>query len=620
MLIQLARICTYITLASPLIANKSLFFPFITGKIIFFRIFIELALVALAGALAYGEIPLSTLKNTLKRPIFIAISIFTGLFILSAFTAVNPSFAFWSNFERGEGAWQIMHYFLLFLLILVLFQGKSAWQRLIGYQVVIGALVGLYAVGQAINWPSWIIDPPTGLSLSGTLGSPAYMGIYMASSAFFALWIALQNKGIKQYLWLFVASFEAFLFFMAQNRASFTAVGAGAVIMLIVWLIQKKRSKKNYISAGILALFIIFGIGTLIFNIKGGEAIKSFQPRLWTWESALSGVIERPLLGWGPENFPFIFDAYYNPNHYKLESWFDRSHNIFLEYLTIGGIPLFLAYVAIFIVLYRGLLRKKNDSLLSLFFTLPLIYLINGLALFETLPLYLILFLLIAFITNYSEDFPSEETPKNKHYIQENMGLQIIFMGLTVSVFVALYRTAYLPLQKNLLILETMRTNDKTDMAIFKEHEAVLLYPSLVGQQEELQGLLTFTVSYFDYLKKNKLSAEVPKEKIDNIMQFNAEWYEKLKNSAIGVKTLYIRITGLLAAYQITKDAAYLTEADTLIARGTTIAPTRIEFVRLAMASAQLHNDRATYAQALKKGKGLLPTLAWEPDMAKFKY
>ena len=618
MLLQLAQICTYIALASPLIASKSLFFPFITGKIIFFRIFTELALLCVVGALTYGKIPLENIKNLVKKPIFIITTLFTALFTLSAFTAQNPSFAFWSNFERGEGAWQIIHYFIFFCLILVLFKDKNDWKRLMGVQTAIATLVGLYAVGQIMNW-KWIIDPNIN-SVSGTLGNPDYLGIYMILSGFFALWLAYENRGNKRLFWFFCAAFEIALFFAAKSRGSFVGVGIGLIFMLVLWLFQQKRGWKSNSIAGITAILIIYSISTLVFTVKGGNAINDIQPRLWTWGSALSGTIERPLLGWGPENFPFIFDAYYNPKHYQIESWFDRAHNVPLEYLTTGGIPLFLAYMSIFAVLYRRLMRRKNDSLWPIFMALPLIYFINGIFLFETLPVYVIFFLLIAFTDAFTNDFINEQSVhKAKMYYKKPL-IQASFFILCILVPVSLYATAYRPLQKNRMILEAMQTNNKNDIQLFKEHEAILMYSSPVGQQEELQGLLTFTVSYFDYLETHKLMAEVSKQKIDTIMQFNAEWYEKLKKSTIGVKTLYIRVTGLLAAYQMTKDAAYLTEADKLIVGGAAIAPTRIEFVRFTMASAQLHNDRATYEKALAKGKLLLPTLAWEPDMAKFKY
>ncbi len=615
---KIARICTYISLAAPLIASKGLFFPFITGKVLFFRVFTELALVAIAGAVAYGELPAAAIIKTVKKPLFIAITVFTGLFTLSAMTAQVPSFAFWSNFERGEGAWQIIHYLLFFFLIKTLFRDKNDWKRLIGAQAAIGTLVALYAVGQAVNWPSWIIDPATG-RVSGTLGNPAYMGIYMAVSACFAAWLALESRGKTKIWWLATAAFEGIMFLMAQNRGSFAGAGIGGALMLAFWLFRKKGSKTGRFAVAALMLAVIGGAAGLIFTVKGGNALGDFQPRLWTWESALSGAIERPLSGWGPEHFPFVFDRYYNPNHYQIESWFDRAHDTPLEYLTIGGIPLFLAYAGIFALLYVRLFRKKNEDLTPFFSALPLMYAINGLVLFETLPLYLIFFLMIGLIDAFTDGFMADGATPARHYRGTPL-LKTAFAITAIFTTVSLYATAYLPLRKNLLILEAIRTDGKTDIEIFQEHEAALDYVSPVGDEEELQGLLTFTVSYFEYVQKNGLAAQISKEKIRNIMKFNAERYAAGAPYAIGLKTAYIRTTGLLAAYQATKEAEYLEEADRLIAQSAMIAPTRIEFIRLAMASARFRNDAIAYAAAYRKGKKLLPELGWEPDMAKFVY
>ncbi len=128
---KIARICTYISLAAPLIVSTNLFFPFISGKVVFFRVFIEIATVALIGALIYKEIPLNFLKNKLKKPIFLAIALFIGLFTLPTLFAPIPSLAFWSNFERGEGAWQMLHYLAFYILLITLFENKKDWDRLI---------------------------------------------------------------------------------------------------------------------------------------------------------------------------------------------------------------------------------------------------------------------------------------------------------------------------------------------------------------------------------------------------------------------------------------------------------------------------------------------------------
>jgi len=137
---------------------------------------------------------------------------------------------------------------------------------------------------------------------------------------------------------------------------------------------------------------------------------ETFQTRLLLWKQALIIAGERPILGWGPENFSPAFEKHYLP---RFEVWFDRAHNIFLDYLVQTGILGFLSYLSIFIVFYWKFMRftKKNKekepsaskkSLIenSLFFALPIAYLIQGIVLFEVLPIYISLFVFLAF-ANY---------------------------------------------------------------------------------------------------------------------------------------------------------------------------------------------------------------------------
>ncbi len=633
MLKKASKFFLYVAIASPLIVNKGLFFPFITGKALFFRFSVELSLILCIGTLIFQHITLKEVKNLIKQPIFIAVFLFTALFIITTYTAVNPSFAFWSQFERGEGGWQILHYFLFFALLSLLFSSEKDWRRIIGWQVIVSTLVGLYAIGQAIHWPQWIINPPAG-ALSGTLGNPSYLGGYALFGMFFALWLALPNppdgaegglaislpKWISfkntqkiQWLWALLALFQLEIFFSAKTRGSFVALGAGIIIMLVLWSFLQKKRNKYAITSIITALFlIIFGTTYLVTTIKG-NAWTGFQPRLWTWGSAIAGVIEKPLFGWGAENFPFLFDRYYNSNHDGIEPWFDRAHNTPLEYLTSGGIPLFLAYIAIFWILYRRLFRMPNANFLPLFAALPAMYLINGLVLFEILPLYLILFLMFAFYLHYTNNFTFEKSTNDiasRQYVQSPM-MQILFITSSIGIIASLYFTIYLPFHKNKLIITALQANNKTDQRIFNEYAEALVFWSPVGQQEAVNNLLQFTTHYIDFLKEKSKGKILPLEKIKQVMDFNELWYEKEKNNAVGVKALYYYTVALITAAEETNDKTYLLRAKELIKEGEEKAPTRLEFVRLAMQAATLEKDTAAFNRAGEKGKKLRPDLKW---------
>ena len=53
---------------------------------------------------------------------------------------------------------------------------------------------------------------------------------------------------------------------------------------------------------------------------------------------AFEGVKERPILGWGQSNYNYVFNKYYRPELLEGEAWFDRVHNIVMDWLIAGGI------------------------------------------------------------------------------------------------------------------------------------------------------------------------------------------------------------------------------------------------------------------------------------------
>jgi O-antigen ligase len=155
-----------------------------------------------------------------------------------------------------------------------------------------------------------------------------------------------------------------------------------------------------------------------IFDIAFSD--QTVQTRLWTWGSAWKGFLERPLLGWGAENFGAVFDKYFDPRHFipgqNTETWFDRAHSVYFDYLAETGILGFLSYLSIFGVIYWEFFRKKeragDHSVLSkaLIFSLPLGYLVQGAAIFEVLPMYINLFLFFAFCHYYFYSSHSDES------------------------------------------------------------------------------------------------------------------------------------------------------------------------------------------------------------------
>ena len=82
------------------------------------------------------------------------------------------------------------------------------------------------------------------------------------------------------------------------------------------------------------------------------------QTRFTIWNMALQGAKERPVFGWGQENFNYVFNQNYQASMYAQEPWFDRAHNQFLDWLVAGGFVGFVLYLSFYVLalwyLWRG--------------------------------------------------------------------------------------------------------------------------------------------------------------------------------------------------------------------------------------------------------------------------
>jgi O-antigen ligase len=440
MLLKLSKFFLYVSVFSVVVVMASSFFPFIGGKDYFFRFSIELALIFFVLWLAFqaksGEAR-TRFGDIFRRPIFIAVSVFVLVFLLASIFAYDPHAAFWSNYERGEGGFQMIHYYAFFVLMVLLLETKDDWRKMFKASVVAAIPMILYGVLGNFGVPDFIsvyagIVPPTTAwgklvvgRFAGSLGNPAYTAPYLFFSMFYVAFLWVDGKSKKIFTSIgYAALFLIFLlfFFLSQTRGALLGLSA-AVFLFLVYLAFSRPAwrKRLVILLIVLGLCSVFLIrerqSEFVRDLPGGRIFdiafsdQTVQTRLWTWGSAWKGFLEKPVLGWGPENFSTVFDRYFDPRHYvpgkNTETWFDRAHSIYFDYLAETGILGLLGYLAIFVIIYREFFRKnfgaKKHSVVSnaLVFSLPFGYLIQGVAIFDVLPMYVNLFLFFAFCFYY---------------------------------------------------------------------------------------------------------------------------------------------------------------------------------------------------------------------------
>lgn len=152
-------------------------------------------------------------------------------------------------------------------------------------------------------------------------------------------------------------------------------VGAGIATLLIA-IFEKNNKVVRGTAVGALVAVILFVGGFIAMRnapfVQQSPVLARFaaislteqttKSRFMVWNMAWQGFKERPVLGWGMENFNYVFNKYYDPKMYNQEQWFDRAHNVFFDWLIAGGLPALLAYLALFVsALYY--IWKRTDEL-----------------------------------------------------------------------------------------------------------------------------------------------------------------------------------------------------------------------------------------------------------------
>jgi O-antigen ligase len=449
---RIAKWYLYISVFSIVVVMDSIFFPFIGGKDWFFRFSVELALASMVLWWAF-EAKAGQAKHRIiavfKRPMVIAVTVFTAMVELATIFSYDFHAAFWSNYERGEGGFEILHYFIFFFLLVLIFNEEREWRNIFKFSLASAGLMILYGIAGNYGVAGFIgpyagATAPTGWwhklidgRFQGSLGNPAYVDPYLIFSMFFAayLWVSEKLEGTLSKLkaWGYgVLIVIFFIFFiLGQTRGAFLGLIAGIFALVLYMIVSSKGKTRKWGAIG-FGILVILGLGlyavrndSFVQNLPEGRLLQlsltdsTAQTRFWVWGEAWKGFLERPILGWGPENFTPVFDKFFNPQFYvpgaNSETWFDRAHSVFFDYLVETGILGLLSYLAMFVVFYWDFVKKiyKNAfhnpseehhrTLVALrnglIFVVPIAYLVQGAAIFDVLPMYVCLFLFLAFAT-----------------------------------------------------------------------------------------------------------------------------------------------------------------------------------------------------------------------------
>jgi len=271
----------------------------------------------------------------------------------------------------------------------------------------------------------------------------------------------------------------AYELFQTATRGTILGLIGGVLLALFLYAVTGGRAqngpqgaqpvpkKRRYIAGGvIIAILIIMGV---FWSLRDTQFVQNNlvlqrmtsiswsaaqgQARNYLWPMTLQGVADRPILGWGQENFNYIFNSKYDPRMYNQEQWFDRAHSVFLEWLVASGIVGFLAYIALYVFCIRVIWKSGHTiAEKSVLTGLVVGYAIHNIFVFDNLASYVLFFAVLAFVNSFKPGQPIKwlgTQPMNRD------GINFVAVPLTIVAFaLVLWGTQIRPIQANTRLID----------------------------------------------------------------------------------------------------------------------------------------------------------------------
>ena len=374
------------------------------------------------------------------------------LYFLSSIFGDDFNFSFFGEFQRMNGVYWHLHTLIFLFILSGCSNINKFFYNLFSFIFFTGFIFATFYILE--YYKIFYFDMP-GYSDQAravfTTGNPGFAGLYMMLIFFIGFGLfkvnfvnipfsLLRLNKIKYlykcYIYYFYVSITMFLLLSAIILTGSRSVIPGLLSGIIMYVILLFFSFKNQISQrnlinvicviififiSIVLLFLVTGIIDTsidrfanIINNQSASGDLGLSSRLSTINVAIKAFLERPLLGYGMNNFLIPYNKFVIPS--QITTWeMDNAHNIFLHTLSTGGILTLLTYLYLMFLIMLNSIRKgrfifsdKDYGLSGIMFVIPIFfagYFIHQLFWFDVHESYLLLMVMFA-IMNMSVKTP----------------------------------------------------------------------------------------------------------------------------------------------------------------------------------------------------------------------
>lgn len=581
-LIGIIRWGAYAALFAPLVVHPEFFFPFVVPKTVFFWVFAEIIFAAWL-ILAVSNKQFRPRWN----PLSVALGVFIVVTIIASFTGINTERSFWSTFERMAGTINWIHFTMFFFALSSTFRSLNDWKKLLSVSLVPASLVSIIFLLQKIGAPVIPFETRGG----STIGNSSFMAAYLLFNVFFGIWLFSRARDVSHKLF-----YAAALILIVFSVLIATAYGAllsmlgGFFIIFLAWLFFKQKIMFARAIAASLLFAGIFIAGVITYGtFTQDERIIDKLPYFFSdegtigarkviWEMAWKGVKDRPILGWGTENFNVVFTKYFNPclplSECGGEVWFDRTHNIFLDNLIASGVIGLFSYLALFVaalfLLWKNFLHTRDDWVMPSIVTAALAsYFAQNFLVFDMLNTYLMFAFTLAFVGGVytaTDKYRGSTGPGDERIAEDehkthlnNPRPAVVFI---VGVFLVYYLFSF-----GIQSLQSAHWGIRINRGSMSPEDLIVLY------EKSLSATPLGNRQTVEFITNN-ITQAVEKEDIDPVLiKRVGEIMEKsVENSPMDFRQLLLLGNFYTAARDFNPE--YINKAEEVLSRAIELAPT----------------------------------------------
>ena len=388
-----------------------------------------------------------------RSPLVIGSTVFIAALAVTVPFSVDPYHSFWSDVYRQTGFYNYAHYWLWFLILSSTQRGRPAWQRIFGTWNIAALTVGVYGIFSALK-------DNVGGRLESTLGNALYLSIFcLVSIIVAAILLSWSKNWTKRAYYGGSMLFLAVILAMTGSRSS--VLGLGVFILassLALLFVNNFNWRKSRVSLAILGLFLLASVSWVTLRTDWASGFTEKLPygmqrivnvsgagidRAVLSDVAIQMFKEKPVFGWGLDMFEHGFEKHYDPTGptgLLSEPWYDRAHNQFMDFLSMGGVVGFGGYILLWVALIVASLRKirEHEDEERVGYALALAgmigYAVNAFYAFDLLAILPLVWGIMAYVASRDPDpnaVPPEESPYLAHVA---LGLAIVLVSVQMFV------------------------------------------------------------------------------------------------------------------------------------------------------------------------------------------